>query len=232
MNFGNVLILGDSFSTFEGYIPEGYLTYYGENTEKNTDVRKVEYTWWHQLMKETNSNLVLNNSWSGSTICYTGYDGYDCSKDSSFIFRVRQLIENGFFAENKIDTVFLLGASNDSGANSPLGELKYDHFEEKDLYEWNARVQITTWGNRAVADQGKLRDYAHKEWNGILKDFYYKRWKMFLDGLAGSLNGTPAPKWDWYAIEEPWTKVSNTYTGQPEGDCIEVAKRVYTTIWH
>jgi alpha-N-acetylglucosaminidase len=104
--------------------------------------------------------------------------------------------------------------------------------EEKDLYEWNARVQITTWGNRAVADQGKLRDYAHKEWNGILKDFYYKRWKMFLDGLAGSLNGTPAPKWDWYAIEEPWTKVSNTYTGQPEGDCIEVAKRVYTTIWH
>ncbi len=135
MSFGNVLILGDSFSTFEGYIPEGYLTYYGENTEKNTDVRKVEYTWWHQLMKETNSNLVLNNSWSGSTICYSGYDSYDCSKDSSFIFRVRQLIENGFFAENKIDTVFLLGASNDSGANSPLGELKYDHFEEKDLYE-------------------------------------------------------------------------------------------------
>ena len=56
--------------------------------------------------------------------------------------------------------------------------------------------------------------------------------KPALDGLAGSLNGTPAPKWDWYAIEEPWTKVSNTYTGQPEGDCIEVAKRVYTTIWH
>ena len=134
MGFGNVFILGDSFSTFEGYIPEGYLTYYGENTEKNTDVRKVEYTWWHKFCKETNSNLVLNNSWSGSTICYTGYDNYDCSKDSSFIFRVRQLIENGFFAENKIDTVFLFGASNDSGANSPLGEVKYDNFEEKDLY--------------------------------------------------------------------------------------------------
>ena len=135
MNFGNVLILGDSFSTFEGYIPEGYYIYYSENPEKNTDVRKVEYTWWHRLIQETGSNLVLNNSWSGSTICYTGYDGYDCSKDSSFIFRVRQLIENGFFAENKIDTVFLFGASNDSGANSPLGELKYDNFEEKDLYE-------------------------------------------------------------------------------------------------
>ena len=43
--------------------------------------------------------------------------------------------------------------------------------EEKDLYEWNARVQITTWGNRYCADIGKLRDYAHKEWNGLLRDF-------------------------------------------------------------
>lgn len=49
--------------------------------------------------------------------------------------------------------------------------------EEKELYEWNARVQITTWGNRLAADEGGLRDYAHREWNGILKDFYYMRWK-------------------------------------------------------
>ena len=134
MSFGNIFILGDSFSTFDGYIPEGYLTYYGENTEKNTAVRKVEYTWWHKFCKETDSNVVLNNSWSGSTICYTAYDGRDCSKDSSFIFRLRELIKNGFFEKNQIDTVFLFGASNDSGANSPLGEIKYDNFEEKDLY--------------------------------------------------------------------------------------------------
>lgn len=49
--------------------------------------------------------------------------------------------------------------------------------EEKALYEWNARVQITTWGNRIAADKGGLRDYAHREWNGLLKDFYYMRWK-------------------------------------------------------
>ena len=42
--------------------------------------------------------------------------------------------------------------------------------QEKDLYEWNARVQITTWGNRTCADEGGLRDYAHKEWQGLLKD--------------------------------------------------------------
>ena len=28
VNLGNVLILGDSYSTFKGFIPEGYLYYY------------------------------------------------------------------------------------------------------------------------------------------------------------------------------------------------------------
>ena len=51
--------------------------------------------------------------------------------------------------------------------------------EEKHLYEWNARVQITTWGNRYCADTGGLRDYAHKEWNGLLRDFYAPRWKHY-----------------------------------------------------
>ena len=134
MTLGNVLILGDSLSTFAGYIPEGYAIYYGENTEKNTDVRRVEYTWWHRLITETDSTLILNNSWSGSTICYTGYDGIDCSKTSSFIFRLKELIENGFFKKNEINTVFLFGASNDGAAGAPLGELKYDNFEEQDLY--------------------------------------------------------------------------------------------------
>ena len=39
--------------------------------------------------------------------------------------------------------------------------------EDKELYEWNARVQITTWGNRLAADDGGMRDYANREWNGI-----------------------------------------------------------------
>ncbi len=56
--------------------------------------------------------------------------------------------------------------------------------EEKDLYEWNARVQITTWGKRTCADQGGLRDYAHKEWQGLLKDFYFVRWYTWLDALS------------------------------------------------
>ena len=125
--------------------------------------------------------------------------------------------------------------------------------QEKDLYEWNARVQITTWGNRMCADKGGLHDYAHKEWQGILKDFYYKRWKIFMDALAKQMedythpneealgigknaNKTSSelfdlalpkgPQIDWYSIEEPWTLQHNIYSSRPEGDCISMAKKV------
>ena len=102
--------------------------------------------------------------------------------------------------------------------------------EEKDLYEWNARVQVTTWGHRVAADEGGLRDYAHKEWNGLLRDFYYNRWKVWIDRQKAQLNGAPVKAIDFYAIEEPWTKQTNPYSSQAEGDVIEVAKEVYAKI--
>ena len=102
--------------------------------------------------------------------------------------------------------------------------------EEKDLYEWNARVQVTTRGNRVAADEGGLRDYAHKEWNGLLRDFYYNRWKVWIDRQKAQLNGAPVKAIDFYAIEEPWTKQTNPYSSQAEGDVIEVAKEVYAKI--
>ena len=114
--------------------------------------------------------------------------------------------------------------------------------EECNQYEWNARVQITTWGNRHCADEGKLRDYAHKEWQGILRDFYYPRWKHFFgilqDELDGRLpmmavgnsyvpkEGNPAVEVDWYGMEEPWTLEHNAYLAQPEGNPIDVARKV------
>ena len=102
--------------------------------------------------------------------------------------------------------------------------------KEKDLYEWNARVQITTWGNRTCADEGGLRDYAHKEWNGILKDFYYKRWEAWWKMLQGVLDGGEMQEIDWYAMEEPWTLQHNPYKTEAEGDCIDTAREVFSLL--
>ena len=128
-----VFILGDSYSTYDGYIPDGYASYYGENKTREAKLRDVSYTWWHRYLKNTDSELVRNSSYSGTTICHTGYDGSD-NISRSFITRLEKLINDGFFKENKVDTFFILGGTNDSWANSPLGERKYSDWSTEDLY--------------------------------------------------------------------------------------------------
>ena len=134
MKLKNVVILGDSYSTYEGYIPEGYAPYYTPKAEERSlDVTSVDKTWWHMLSAQMNFNIVQNNSWSGSTVSYIGWSG-DCSTTSSFIVRARQFIKQRFFEEKDVDTLLIFGATNDSWVNESLGELKLSDINEKDLY--------------------------------------------------------------------------------------------------
>lgn len=130
----NFIVFGDSYSTFQGYIPDGYATYYATTPNAGTNVCHVKQTWWHQLKTKTGAKLVQNNSWSGSTIGYTGYNGTDASTTSSFIYRFEKLVQDGFFNENPVDTVLVFGGTNDSWADAPIGELKYSDWEKSDLY--------------------------------------------------------------------------------------------------
>lgn len=95
--------------------------------------------------------------------------------------------------------------------------------QEKDLYEWNARVQITTWGPRAAADGGGLHDYAHREWQGLLRDFYMPRWKAWFDARLASWDSGYLPDMDFYSMEESWTRNRNTYSAKAEGDPVATA---------
>ena len=104
-----LLIFGDSYSTFANEIPEGHTTYY-----PNNDVLKKEDTWWAKFIKRSGYELVYNDSWSGSTICYTGYNNYDCSKTSSFICRYKKLRKDFLLNKKDIDLIIVLGGSNDS----------------------------------------------------------------------------------------------------------------------
>ncbi len=51
---------------------------------------------------------------------------------------------------------------------------KVDSEENKDLFEMNARMLVTVWG-------GNLIDYAHKEWSGLVSDYYLGRWNLFFE---------------------------------------------------
>lgn len=102
---------------------------------------------------------------------------------------------------------------------------------ESDHYEWNARTQITVWGNRQAAEQGGLWEYAHKEWSGVLRDFYFPRWKAYFDALSATFDGHPMPTFDFYAMDEKWTLQHNEYPSVAQGDAVEFAQEAYDKVF-
>lgn len=123
-----VSILGDSYSTFDGYIPEGNASWYFTNTQNGrTDVTDVRQTWWWQLISEGGYILGSNESYSGATISYTGYRGEDYS-DRSFITRLPRIAPS--------DIILIFGATNDSWVGGPLGEFTYRKLTRGHYYEF------------------------------------------------------------------------------------------------
>ena len=50
----SVSVLGDSYSTFEGFITPktNYTWYFAKPDQKNTDVTDVTQTWWHRVVTD------------------------------------------------------------------------------------------------------------------------------------------------------------------------------------
>ena len=140
-----VAILGDSYSTFEGSIPKGNAIWYFKSNNPNlTDVNRVEQTWWAQLIERKGWTLLMNNSYSGSTICNTGYNKEDYS-DRSFTKRMDNLGDNP-------DIIFIFGATNDSWAKAPIGEFKYENITKDDLWSFRpAMAYMLAWMTKHYA---------------------------------------------------------------------------------
>lgn len=126
-----VSILGDSYSTFEGWVSPGWnAVWYFTKVNPNNDVNKVEQTWWYLVTKEMDYKLEKNNSFSGSTICYTGYKNsegvHNDYSDRSFIGRTADL--------GHPDVILVCGGTNDSWCGAPVGEYKWKNWTNEDLY--------------------------------------------------------------------------------------------------
>lgn len=123
-----VSILGDSYSTFEGcVVPDTNYVWYWEKSKSTNDVHRVSDTWWYRLITEEGYRLCRNNSFSGSTVCNTGYHGKDYT-DRSFIARMKNL--------GSPDLIYIFGGTNDSWAGVPVGEFKYADWTKEDLYDF------------------------------------------------------------------------------------------------
>lgn len=108
--------------------------------------------------------------------------------------------------------------------------------DEKQLYEKNARMLLTTWGDRAQCETGGLHDYANREWNGMLSSYYYPRWNAFFSKNYAAQNWFYYYEWPFVVassstnanyLPEGAPYAYGSFTSEPQGDAIEVAKELY-----
>lgn len=152
-----VSILGDSYSTFEGWsYPEWNAIWYFSKDSKlgsqPNDVKEVGQTWWYQVIAEMGWELERNNSFSGATICNTGYKdmsgvNQDYS-DRAFFIRANDL--------GHPDVILVCGGTNDSWAGAEVGEYKWKKWSNEDLHNFRPAMAKVCSELRTLYPQARV----------------------------------------------------------------------------
>ena len=102
----------------------------------------------------------------------------------------RQRDKEGVFAHSGL-MIELLSDLDDLNSHHPHATLAHwlrqarkmgKTTEVKDYYEMNAKRLITTWG-------GSLNDYACRNWNGLMWNYYAKRWEIYIRNITAAILG-------------------------------------------
>lgn len=99
---------------------------------------------------------------------------------------------------------------------------------ERDRLAWNARRLLTVWG---PAGSGGLRDYAWKEWAGLLSGFYTPRWELLVRRQQAALDAgqrfdEAACQAEVRRFEDDWCRAHDAYPTTPRGDSLDIAQRL------
>ena len=123
-----ISILGDSISTFAGYIPvaDGFNLDHEVWYPNDNLLTDVNETWWMQIINNLNMKLGINDSWESTEV----YNYIDEEVNSTFdgtkacmasLTRIQNLGSNG-----TPDVIFFFGGTNDITQSRPLGTFNPD----------------------------------------------------------------------------------------------------------
>lgn len=74
------------------------------------------------------------------------------------------------------------------------------------MFLQNAKRILTTWGEEVQSEQGQLHDYSNRQWSGLTKGLYYKRWKHWVENRVRELQGEPLEPENYYEMERQWVE--------------------------
>nr|CAD7604254.1 unnamed protein product [Timema genevievae] len=176
-------------------------------------------TFQHDLVDVTRQ--VLQNL--GTSLYVIIVDAYRSKNISSFQNNAALMLDLLTDLDNVLSSnrAFLLGTWLESAkalATTPL---------EAQKYEYNARNQITLWG-----PNGEIRDYANKQWAGVVINYFRPRWELFLGALHTSLvtgvefNQTEVNN-QIFNVELRFTLDQTIFPHLPKGNSVEIAWQLH-----
>ena len=129
LNGCKLTILGDSYSTFKGQIPQSNYVFYP--FDGIDDVTCPEDTWWYQLVHRRGLKLLLNDSSSGTTVSTSVREQHKL--EDAFVMRMKNSLSSAGVNGEKPDCIILFGGTNDDWLEVPVGSLKYEKRTDPDL---------------------------------------------------------------------------------------------------
>lgn len=151
-----VSILGDSISTFNGYIPDGYAAFYPYAT---ADLVDVNQTWWMQVINSLGMKLLKNNSYSGT---YVIPSSNSTSSDS----RLQNLLDG-----NQIpDVIIIYMGTNDCGTGS-VDKAKFLEAYKTMLEKIKALCPNSEIYLMTLTPSGLCESSKRDEFNQVIKDY-------------------------------------------------------------
>lgn len=101
-----------------------------------------------------------------------------------------------------------------------MGRAKGITHVEQGVYEGDIRHYSTIWGDRYTANMLHKNDICHAPQSGILGDYYYNRWYLYIKSLNGILSNKIEGDIDYYNIGKAWSEQRNTFPEQPKSSTI------------
>ncbi|XP_055383787.1 alpha-N-acetylglucosaminidase [Condylostylus longicornis] len=229
------------------YSYRGLIKLHGKYTITRRPSLKIEpYSWYDpedfknslKFMLEANSSVYNNPLYQYDLVDITRqflqlvadklYFKLKESYKTKNLTSLEETIQSMIICFNDLENIlasnkgFLLGNWLSSAKNIATTEL------ESEIYELNARNQITLWG-----PNGQISDYAGKQWSGIAKDYFLPRWKLFFSELKKAIKRGKNfsegrfKKKVLREVEHPFTVSKKIYSTTAQGNTTKIARDIW-----
>lgn len=132
-NYGHMTfsVIGDSYTAYPGWIPNGNESFFPANSQTVKDFKKM---WWYRLAERMKMHPLIIDGYSGATISTNVRSEH--SVDVAYVNRIKKSMGEERTLDAKPSIIFVMGGQNDNATGTTTGSVKYSDWTTEDLNQF------------------------------------------------------------------------------------------------